>query len=156
MPPRTNPKPLRRNAKPPYWKLSGNGSGRIINRMRSGRTTPQDSAVSFLTPAPIPPEWPSQDEPGSGLTASAPVSDFPAPACTNGVRPPLQPVSVAQKNKSSTMLSSNVQCIDLPMDCMAWRFWTMRQLNGCSTSAPRSSAANQWFEELLQKKKRNS
>jgi len=38
---------------------------------------------------------------------------------TNGVRPPLRPVSVAQKNKPSTMLSSSVQSIDLPMDCMA-------------------------------------
>ena len=98
-----------------------------------------------------PPEWPSQEEPGSGLTASAPVSDVSAPACTNGVWPPLRPVSVAQKNKPSTMLSSNVQSIDLPMDCMAWRFWTMRQLNGCSTPAPRSSVAKQWFKQLAQK-----
>ena len=44
-------------------------------------------------------EWPSQEEPGSGSTASAPVSDISPPACTNGVWPPLQPVSVAQKNK---------------------------------------------------------
>jgi len=28
----------------------------------------------------------------------------------------------------------------------------MRQPNGCSTSAPRSSAAKQWLEELAQKK----
>ena len=98
-----------------------------------------------------PPEWPSQEEPGSGLTTSAPVSDVSAPACTNGVWPPLRPVSVAQKNKPSTMLSSNVQSIDLPMDCMAWRFWTMRQLNGCSTPAPRSSVAKQWFKQLAQK-----
>ena len=34
-----------------------------------------------------PPEWPSQEEPGSGLTASSPVSDVSAPACTNGVWP---------------------------------------------------------------------
>ena len=52
------------------------------------------------------------------------------------------------------MLSSNVQSIDLPMDCMAWRFWTMRQVNGCSTPAPRSSAAKQWFEQLAQKTKK--
>jgi len=32
---------------------------------------------------------------------------------------PLRPVSVAQKNKPSTMLSSNVQSIDLPVGCMA-------------------------------------
>jgi len=29
----------------------------------------------------------------------------------------------------------------------------MRQSNGCSTSAPRFSAAKQWFEQLAQKKK---
>ena len=46
----------------------------------------------------------------------------------------------------------NVQSID-PMVCMAWRCWTMRQLNVCSTSAPIASAAKQWFEKLAQKKK---
>ena len=60
-----------------------------------------------------------QEEPGSDLTASPPVSDVSAPACTNWVWPPLWPVSVAQKNKPSTMLSSKVQSIDLPADCMA-------------------------------------
>jgi len=84
--------------------------------------------------------------PGSGLTASALVSGVSAPACTNGAWPPVRPVSVAQKNKPSTMLSSNVQSIDLFMDCTAWRFWTMRQSNGCSATAPRSSAAKQWLE----------
>jgi len=126
-------------------------SGRITNGIRSGRTTPQDSAFSSQTPAPTPSEWPSQKEPRSGLIASAPVSDVSAPACTNGVWPPLRPVSLVQKNKPSTMLSSNVQSIDLPTDCTAWRFWTTRQSNGCSTSA--SSAAKQWFEQLAQKKK---
>jgi len=46
-----------------------------------------------------PPEWPSQEEPGSGVTVSALVSDVSASACTNGVWSPLWPVSVAQKNK---------------------------------------------------------
>ena len=41
-------------------------------------------------------EWPFQEELGSGSTASAPVSEVSAPACTNGVWPPLRPVSVAQ------------------------------------------------------------
>ena len=95
----------------------------------------------------------SHEESGSGLTASAPVSDVSAPACTNGVWPSLRPVSVAQKNKPSTMSSSNVRSIELPMDCTAWRFWTMRQPNGCSTPAPRSSSAKQWIrEELAQTK----
>jgi len=31
----------------------------------------------------------------------------------------------------------------------------MRQSNGCSTPAPRSSAAKQWLEELAQKMKKN-
>ena len=99
------------------------------------------------------PEWPSQEEPGSGLTASAPVSDVSIPACINGVWPPLRPVSVVQKNKPSTLLSSDVLSIDLLMDCTAWRFFTMRQSNCCSTPAPRSRAAKQWLEELSQKTK---
>jgi len=77
----------------------------------------------------------SQEQRGSGLTASTPVSDVSSPACTNGVWPPLQPVSVAQKNKPSTMSSSNIQSIDLLMDCTAWRFWSMRQSNSCPTPA---------------------
>ena len=31
----------------------------------------------------------------------------------------------------------------------------MSKPNGCSTPAPRSSAAKQWFEQLSQKKKNN-
>ena len=61
---------------------------------------------------------------------------------------------LAQKNKLSTMSSFNVKYIDFPMDCTAWRFWTMRQPNGCSTSAPRSSAAKLLLEQLAQKKKK--
>jgi len=76
---------------------------------------------------------------------------FPLLLVQMGLWPPLRPVSVAQKNKPSTMLSSYVKSIDLPINCMAWRFWTMRQSNGCSTSAPRSSAAKKWLEELAQK-----
>ena len=83
-----------------------------------GRTTPQYSSFSSPSLAPTLLERPSQEQHGSGLTASASVSDVSVPACTNGVWPPLRPVSVAQKNKPSTMLSSNVQSIDLPMDCM--------------------------------------
>ena len=92
---------------------------------------------------PPPPAWPSQEGPGSCLTTSAPVSDVSAPASTNRVWPPLRPVSVVQKNKPSTMSSSNVQSIDLPMDYTAWRFWTVIQPNGCSTPPPKSSAAKQ-------------
>ena len=97
----------------------------ITSVTRSGRTTPKDSSFSSTTPAPIPPEWPFEKEAGSGLTASARVSDVSSPACTNGAWPPLRPVSVAQKIKPSTMLSSNVQSIDLPMACMPWRSWTI-------------------------------
>jgi len=63
----------------------------------------------------------------------------------SSVWPPLRPVSVAQKNKPSTMLSYNVQSIDILMDRTAWRLWTMRQSNDCSTPVPRSSAAWQWL-----------
>jgi len=89
----------------------------------------------------------------SGLTASATVSGVFAPVCTNGVWSPLRPVSVAQKNKPSTMLSSGVQSIDFLMNCTAWWFWKMRKLNGCSTPAPRSSSAKQLLEELAKIKK---
>ena len=96
------------------------------SRMRRGCTTPRDSVFSSGTLAPILGEWSFQEQCGSSLTASAPVSDVSVPACTNGVCPPLLHVSVAQ-NKPSTMLSSNVQSIDLHMDCTAWRFSMMRQ-----------------------------
>jgi len=66
--------------------------------------------------------------------------------CTNVVRfyswlhkwvwLPLQPVSVVKKNKPSTMLSSNVQFINVPMDCMAWPLWKTRQMNGSAQHMP--------------------
>ena len=87
----------------------------------------------------------------SGFTASAPVSGVSAPACTNGVWP-LRPVSAAQKNKPSTMLSSNAHSIDFRMVGTAWWFWTMRQLNGCSTPAPKSIAANSGVKDWLKKR----
>ena len=106
------------------------------------------SRLRTFTPTPEPtlPEWPSQEQRGSDLIASAPVSDVSAPACANGMWPPLRSVSVAQKNKPSTMLSSNVQQTDL-MDCTAWHLWAMRQSNRCSTPAPRSRTAKQWIEK---------
>ena len=91
--------------------------------------------LSSPTPAPTLLEWPFWEQRGSGLTASAAIPDVSALACTNGVWPPMQPVSVVQNNKSSTMLSSNLQFIDLPIDCTAWRLWMMRHWNGCSISA---------------------
>ena len=121
-------------------------SGQITNRIWSGWTT--HNTPHFHTWHRNPLEWPSQEELGSGLTASAPVLDVSTPACTNVVWRHLQPVSVAQKNKLSTMLSSNVQSVDLHMDCMAWWCWMMRQLNGCSTAAPRSRTTKQWFQQL--------
>jgi len=36
------------------------------------------------------PEWPSQKQRGSGLTASAPMLDVSVPACADGVWPPLR------------------------------------------------------------------
>ena len=62
-------------------------------------------------------------------------------------------LSVAQKNKLSTMLSSDVQSIDLPMDCMAWWFWTMIQPNGCSTPALKSSVVKQWIKNSLKRRR---
>ena len=86
-------------------------------------------------------EWPCQEQRGSGLTAFAPLSDVSTPAYINWVWPLLRLVSVAKRNRLLTMLFSNVQSIDLPMERMSWRFWMSRQSNGCSTPAPRSNAA---------------
>ena len=66
----------------------------------------RNSVLSSLTSAPIFPEWPCQEQSGSGLTAYAQVSDVSASACTNGVWPLLRLASVGQKNKPWTMLSS--------------------------------------------------
>jgi len=82
----------------------------------------------------------------SGLTAFAPVSDVSTLACTNGVWPLLQLVGMVQKNRLLTILSFNVQSINLPMEHMAWLLWITKQLNGYSTSAPRSNAAWRWIE----------
>jgi len=86
-------------------------------------------------------EWSCQEQRGSGLTTSAPASDVSALVGTKGRWPLLRLVSVGQKMKPLTMLSSTVQSIDLPMESTAWRFWMMRQSIGCSTPAPRSRAA---------------
>ena len=94
-------------------------TGQITNGMRSGWTTLRDFVLSSPTPAPTLPERPSQEQRGSDLTASAQVSNVSTPVCTNGAWPPLRPVSVAQKNKPSTLSSSSVQPIDLLVDCTA-------------------------------------
>jgi len=85
--------------------------------------------------------WACQEQRGSGLTASAPLSDVFVPAYKNVAWPLLRLVSVAQRHRQLTMLSFTVQSIDLPVECMAWRFWMTRKPNGCSTPAPRSTAA---------------
>ena len=95
-------------------------------------------------------KWPFQEQRGS---ASAPVSDFSAPACTNGVWPPLWAVSVAQKNKPSTMLSSNVQSIDSPWTARpvsSWRWdnWMAAQHLHWDLARPSNG-----LKELAQKKK---
>jgi len=100
---------------------------------------------SFI-PGTHPPGMTRQEQHGSGLTASAPVSDISALAYTNGAWPLLGLVNVGQRNKQLTMLFFTVLSIDLLMDCTAWRFWMMQQSNGCSTPAPRFSVAKQWFE----------
>ena len=114
-------------------------SRRVTSGVRVGEQPYK--TLRFFSPTPTPnySELPSQEEPGSNLTASALVSEVSAIACTSGVWPPLRSVSVVQKNKLSTMVSSNVQSIELLMDCTARRFWMMRQSNRCSTPAPRSS-----------------
>ena len=54
-----------------------------------------------------------------------------------------------RSNHWSCCLPMSNPWLDLPMDCTAWWFWTMRQSNGCSTPAPRSSAAKPWIERTV-------
>jgi len=77
-------------------------------------------------------------------TASAPMSDVSAPACTNGVRPSLW----RRRNRRSC-------CSPLSNPLTSpWTAWPdgSGQSNGCSTPAPRSGAVKQWIKELAQKK----
>ena len=86
-------------------------SGQINTGMRSGWTVTQNSILSSPKSAAILMEWPCQEQRGSGLTASAPVSNVSAADYTNGVWPLLWSASVAH-NKPPIILSSN--------------FWTAR------------------------------
>ena len=121
-------------------------SGRITDGLRSSWTTLRDSVLSSPISAPTLLEWPCLPR-----TAWVRLNRF-----LNDVgrfrsflhkwgMVPSGHTSVAQ-NRPSIMLSSNVQSIDLPMDCTAWRFRMMGQSNGCSTPAPRSNTAKQWIE----------
>ena len=63
----------------------------------------------------------------------------------------LRTVTVAQGNRSLTILLFTVKSIDFTSECMTWLFWMTRHLNACSTLALRSSAAclavhKNWFK----------
>ena len=107
----------------------------ICHRISIARTM-RNSILSFPSSAPTLVERPCQEKCGCDLLP---------PNYTNSVWPLLWLVRVMQKNKPLNMLSYNVQSIDLSMDCKAWLFLMMIQSNGCSTPAPRSSAAWQWI-----------
>ena len=88
----------------------------------------------------------SQEQLGSGETASALVSDVYAPVCTKGEWPPLRPVNVAADEQ--TVGHVVVQCpIHRPPHVLCGLAvlddGTMESL---LNTVPRSSAAKQWFE----------
>ena len=95
------------------WRI-----GRITNGMRSWAVNPTRHHIFIPEPATIHLERPSQEEPGYNLTTSAPMSGVSAHVCTNGWWLPLGPVSVAQKDKLSTMLSFNVHSLT-----SSWTAW---------------------------------
>jgi len=125
-------------------------TGRITKGMRSGCATLRDSALPSSILALTLLEWPSQEQPGSVLFASVLVLDASAPACTNGVWPPVACECGAEEHTINHVV---LQCpTHWPHGlhkCTAWWFWTMRQLNGCSTPMPRSSAVKQWLKNWL-------
>ena len=59
---------------------------------------------------------------------------------------PLQPVSVAHKKTSKPCFPRMSNPLTYPWTALSWWFWMMRQLNGCSSLAWRSSAAKQCIE----------
>jgi len=69
----TVPYTLPHNILSVHLKTCVRQTGQITNGMQSVRTTPQDS-FSSLTPAPIAPERPSQEEPVSGSTLWRPAA----------------------------------------------------------------------------------
>ena len=96
-------------------------TGRVINGMQSWRTTHN---TPYFHPRHRHP--PTRNDPpkkilGSGLTASAPVSDISAPACTNGVRPLFAACEWAQKDKRSTVWFSYVPKVDVVNSWFAHR-----------------------------------
>jgi len=84
-------------------------------------------------------EWSCQQHCGSGLTTSIPVSDVFTPY-TNGVWLFCSLWVWCRRTDHWPCVPS----IDLIIQCMAWWFWMTRQLVGCSSHVPRSSAAQQW------------
>jgi len=52
------------------------------------------------------------------------------------------------EEQTLNMFSSTVQSINHSVDCMSWRLWMTRQSNGCSTPAPKPSAAKQWISRV--------
>jgi len=58
-------------------------TGRITDGMWSGWRKLQESVLSSPTSEPNLPEWPFQEQRGSGLAASAPALYVPAPAYSN-------------------------------------------------------------------------
>ena len=133
-------------------------SVRITNGMRSGQTVTQASALSSPTPSPTPLEWPSQEEPASGLRPS--VGRFRSCLYKRGMasfcglwvwrrRTNHRPCCPPMSNPLTSPRTAWPDTSGRPDG-------SMRQPNDSSTPAPRSSAAKQWFEQLAQKKEKNS
>ena len=112
-------------------------SGRITGGWQSRWRTLCDSLLSSLTSAPTLQGCLCQDQRGTSLTTSAPVSNLSTPAYKYEVWPFCSLLGTEKQTVYHVVLT--VQSIDLPMENKAWWFWITRQLNGCSTPAPRSS-----------------
>ena len=94
------------------------------------------------------PELAFQEQRGSDLTASAPVSDVYTPAYTKGVWSLLRLVCVVQINRPLTILSSNFHSSDVHVDCMSLRVWMMQQSPGCLTLARNLVRPSSGLKEL--------
>ena len=93
----------------------------ITDRMLSGWRTLGDFVFASPTSAPTLLEWPCQETAcvRQNLLRTG-VGHFLSCLHKWSI---LRLVSVSQKNRQMTMLSSTDQSIDLPKELMAWRFW---------------------------------
>jgi len=98
------------------------------------------------TSAPTLVEWPSQEQPGSGSTASHRCGKLPLLRTQMGYGPFCGLWVQRRGTDRWPYWPSMSNPSTYPWSTLPYGSAMMRQFNGCSTPAPRSSTAKQWIE----------